>query len=267
MSHKLRLYHQSRITNKCAISIPTALEEIQFYNSLSFQRPDVKHFPPQFGLMSRIPSAQMHGPNELCLFWQTIHKLYSPWAVPRPPASRPPPRPCLHSVSAQRKGWNWSLLLQNRSPLLADRNCFKQPLCHPPQHRGAHPAQHQSGGHFAEEITRKQFSQLLAAPGNGTSTPGRKVWHLEAVCLNRSVFFTFVNTFFLLVREGQPAWESPAKDLRVLIVLNLYLASVNRRKTVVLKYFQVKPFTTEGSKLCRDAIITQSKAKETQNYH
>lgn len=36
------------------------------------------------------------------------------------------------------------------------------------------------------------------------------------------------------------------------------------------KYFQVKPFITEGSKLCRDAIIIQNKAlkaKETQNHH
>lgn len=104
MSHKLWLYHQPGTTNNCAISIPTALEEIQLYISLSFQRPDVKHFPPRFGLMSRIPSAQTHRTNELCLFWQTIHKLCSPWAVPRPPAARPPPRPCLRSVSARRKG-------------------------------------------------------------------------------------------------------------------------------------------------------------------
>lgn len=54
------------------------------------------------------------------------------------------------------------------------------------------------------------------------------------------------------------------------VLFNLNPANIKSLMQGFLKYFQVKPFTTGGTRLCGDAIIIQNKAlkaKETQNYH
>lgn len=65
--------------------------------------------------------------------------------------------------------------------------------------------QHQSKENIAKEIMGEWSGQLLAAPGKGTDTTGRKLWYLGALCLNLShlFFFFFFNRFPLWWEEGK----------------------------------------------------------------
>lgn len=89
-----------------------------------------------------------------------------------------------------------------------------------------------------------------------------------------SLFFFFLIDFLFGEKRAKSRRKSGkgSTHIDVFKFINLYPASVNSvmQGKNTSKYFQVKPFITEGSKLCRDAIIIQNKAlkaKETQNHH